>query len=548
MDRLRSRRSAACLVLSLMTAAGTMAGFGVHSASATPTPTKTVITVTLTAYRVRLSATKNVPLGTVEFRLVNRGKLARTFSIGGKTSSRITPGRTGKLTVVFRKAGSFSYFSAVAGQGARGVGGTLAIRQAVDVMKPPISSWTALTGFGPLLWRVPRALVGTPDGSVYIAAASGDVAHSPYVYHEIVTSLDAQDAQGPVASLGPEMITQQVAYPIAAPRRGGASVLAGVSTFWQSPPPGVSADGIVAWTLGPSGWMLGDLLPGPGLGKTPVYLADGGPQPLAYAEAADGTPFTLVRSVAGGDFIFDAVRGAGAGATHSRLALGAGCTPWRGNLVSAGRRLWLAWFQDACFDPTADRAFVAPVDPATGAVGTGVPVPVPEGYSRPINLYEHYVFPLAARPGQAGAWTAYEALCATGRRASDGSPVGDAHLFLYHIGDVAAVDLGVVAKGQGLEYNGRVTLAATPTGRLWIGWAAAGDIFHVRRTSRTGSSFDRGEWTIAFPNGLHASDLFGLIGPEAAAAGEALEVVAQTPDTVYHLRLGDGFLGPNQPS
>lgn len=97
-----------------------------HAASALHAK-KTVITVVMHEFKFTLSKSKNVPTGTVVFKLINRGKIPHNFSVNGKTSKMIPAGKTGTLTVVFKKKGAFKYLCTVPGHAQLGMKGTLGI-------------------------------------------------------------------------------------------------------------------------------------------------------------------------------------------------------------------------------------------------------------------------------------------------------------------------------------------------------------------------------------------------------------------------------------
>jgi plastocyanin len=94
------------------------------------------VTITVTAgkpseYGFKLSRSA-VPLGPVVFQVVNRGKVKHNFAIAGKTTPVLTPGKSAKLTVVFTKAGPYSYSSSLRGQSANGMKGVVAVRTTVS--------------------------------------------------------------------------------------------------------------------------------------------------------------------------------------------------------------------------------------------------------------------------------------------------------------------------------------------------------------------------------------------------------------------------------
>jgi uncharacterized cupredoxin-like copper-binding protein len=115
---------------------------GVRSASAFSSAkvTKTTITVTMTEYKFKLSKSKNIAIGTVVFKLVNKGKIPHNFKINGKTSKLIAPGKTGTMTVSFKKKGNLAYLCTLPGHAKLGMKGVLGIATA-----PPTTTTTTTT-------------------------------------------------------------------------------------------------------------------------------------------------------------------------------------------------------------------------------------------------------------------------------------------------------------------------------------------------------------------------------------------------------------------
>ena len=83
------------------------------------------VTVTMSEFKFVL-APKTVRAGAVAFKLVNKGKLAHDFKIGGKTSAKIQPGKKGALVVTLKK-GKYPYLCTVPGHAAAGMKGVLAV-------------------------------------------------------------------------------------------------------------------------------------------------------------------------------------------------------------------------------------------------------------------------------------------------------------------------------------------------------------------------------------------------------------------------------------
>ncbi len=95
----------------------------------------------MSEYKFKLSKSKNIPVGTVVFKLVNKGKIPHNFKINGKTSKLIAPGKTGTLTVKFTKKGTFAYLCTVTGHAKLGMKGSLGIATAA-VVTPPTTTTT----------------------------------------------------------------------------------------------------------------------------------------------------------------------------------------------------------------------------------------------------------------------------------------------------------------------------------------------------------------------------------------------------------------------
>lgn len=93
-----------------------------HAGRAAGTPVK----VTATEFKFKLSST-SVAAGSVTFTIVNRGKLSHDFSIGGKKSAMIAPGKSAKLTVKL-KAGKYPYKCTVPGHAAAGMKGIFVVK------------------------------------------------------------------------------------------------------------------------------------------------------------------------------------------------------------------------------------------------------------------------------------------------------------------------------------------------------------------------------------------------------------------------------------
>jgi len=91
-------------------------------------PTTTAVNVSATEFRFTLS-TQSVPPGKVVFTLSNNGKITHDFSIDGKTSATVAPGKTTTLTVRLG-AGRLTYLCTIPGHAQAGMKGTLTVGNA----------------------------------------------------------------------------------------------------------------------------------------------------------------------------------------------------------------------------------------------------------------------------------------------------------------------------------------------------------------------------------------------------------------------------------
>lgn len=138
----RSRSSVALGGLGLCLAAGfgaALLGFGTASASTGSAKTTTIV-VKATEFKFALSKT-SVPVGTVVFKVENKGKIGHDFKINGKVTKIIAPGKTATLKVVFKKKGKYAYLCTIPGHARLGMKGTLG----VGIAAPPKTTTTAAT-------------------------------------------------------------------------------------------------------------------------------------------------------------------------------------------------------------------------------------------------------------------------------------------------------------------------------------------------------------------------------------------------------------------
>jgi uncharacterized cupredoxin-like copper-binding protein len=110
-----------------MTGKPGQSGLGASAPPAVSAPVGNTATVSVTASEFKFELSKStVPHGNVVFTMANKGKLAHDFSINGKTTSLVQPGKSTKLTVTL-KAGTFVYLCTVPGHAGAGMKGALTV-------------------------------------------------------------------------------------------------------------------------------------------------------------------------------------------------------------------------------------------------------------------------------------------------------------------------------------------------------------------------------------------------------------------------------------
>jgi len=119
MNRIRIALVVAAASVLVTFAVAPLANGRPHSANAT------TVTVKMKEFKFILSKT-SVPHGKVTFKLVNVGKLAHDMRIGGKTSAKIKPGKTGTFVVTLKK-GRAPYICPIPGHAAAGMKGVLKV-------------------------------------------------------------------------------------------------------------------------------------------------------------------------------------------------------------------------------------------------------------------------------------------------------------------------------------------------------------------------------------------------------------------------------------
>ncbi len=137
------RRVVAVVLLVAVGATGLVAGVFTGSGAASPKTAKapavtTKVTVTASEFKFKLSKTR-VPVGTVIFTVVNKGKISHDFKIAGKKTTTLAPGKSAKLTVKFAKKGQYAYLCTLFGHAKAGMKGKFAVATA-PVAPPPTTT------------------------------------------------------------------------------------------------------------------------------------------------------------------------------------------------------------------------------------------------------------------------------------------------------------------------------------------------------------------------------------------------------------------------
>ncbi|MDP9336811.1 MAG: plastocyanin/azurin family copper-binding protein [Actinomycetota bacterium] len=96
------------------------------AASAQRTATTTVSVKAGEMY-FKLSTKTLAKPGKVTFVVTNAGHLVHDFTIGGKTTPLLQPGKTARLVITFKKKGNYPYLCTVPGHAAAGMKGTFTV-------------------------------------------------------------------------------------------------------------------------------------------------------------------------------------------------------------------------------------------------------------------------------------------------------------------------------------------------------------------------------------------------------------------------------------
>ncbi len=138
------RRFIWTLALVALGGGGVLAGAFLPASSATTTTAHAkAVTITVVAKEWSFALSKrSVPVGTtVNFKVVNKGKIGHDFKIAGKKTKLLNPGQSQTITVKFTKKGKFAFLCTVTGHAKLGMQGSFG----VGVSAPPPPTTTATT-------------------------------------------------------------------------------------------------------------------------------------------------------------------------------------------------------------------------------------------------------------------------------------------------------------------------------------------------------------------------------------------------------------------
>jgi uncharacterized cupredoxin-like copper-binding protein len=100
------------------------------------------VTVVAKEFSFKLSK-RSVPVGTVIFTVVNRGKITHNFKIASKTTKNLNPGQKATLQVKFTKKGRYAYLCTIPGHAKLGMKGVLSV--GLKAVTPPPTQTTTPT-------------------------------------------------------------------------------------------------------------------------------------------------------------------------------------------------------------------------------------------------------------------------------------------------------------------------------------------------------------------------------------------------------------------
>lgn len=182
MDRSRFAGAVVALVLCGLAGSAAVLLTPAHAGSAATKPVTVIVKAT--EFKFVLSK-KSVPVGTVIFKLENKGKIGHDFKIDGKTTKVIGPGKTATLTVKFTKKGRYAYVCTIPGHAALGMKGVLGVAESAP--PPAKTTTTTAVGVGPggtvnvneFEYNFTFSQTTIPSGNVtFVMTNTGSVTHN----------------------------------------------------------------------------------------------------------------------------------------------------------------------------------------------------------------------------------------------------------------------------------------------------------------------------------------------------------------------------------
>ncbi len=137
---------------------------------------------------------RSVPVGTtVIFKVVNKGKIAHNFSIGGKITKNLKPGQTARLTVKFAKKGLVAYRCTIFGHAAAGMKGKFAVGAAAP---PPPATTTTTTTTGTVGNGVTTVTVNMVEYAFQLSQTTVPSGQVTFVIHNSGVAVHNFDIEG----------------------------------------------------------------------------------------------------------------------------------------------------------------------------------------------------------------------------------------------------------------------------------------------------------------------------------------------------------------
>jgi uncharacterized cupredoxin-like copper-binding protein len=141
----RSIAVVGALVVLALTATAIVLGRAAPAAGQAKSAAITTIKVTAgkpSEFKFTLSKKKIPAVGTVVFKITNKGKIGHDFTINGKKTKLIAPGKSATLKVVFKKKGSYVFKCSVRGHASAGMVGSFGVGVATVTPPPPPATTT----------------------------------------------------------------------------------------------------------------------------------------------------------------------------------------------------------------------------------------------------------------------------------------------------------------------------------------------------------------------------------------------------------------------